>query len=124
MTATAERPSAPPLHLRRESYCLDEVRVILNITPQSYWERTRGEYAELWLADNHEKPLYEPGRRGRKKRPLPRFDPEHIDFLKAAINGIMSEADARDLWNIRKKAISNELRARALASLMTKGAKK
>ena len=122
MTATAERPGMSAL--KRESYFLNEVRDILNIDPNSYWERTRGEFAELWLADNHEKPVYEPGRRGRKKRPVPRFDPEHIEFMKMAINGLMPEAEARDLWIIRKKAIPNEVRARTLAPLMAKGAKK
>lgn len=122
MTATAERPSAPPL--QRESYFLDEVRDILNINRQSYWERTQGEFAELWHADNHEKPVHDPGRRGRKKRPAPRFDPEHIEFMKMALNGLMPEAEARDLWSLRKKQIPNELRAKTLASLMTKGAKK
>ena len=96
------------------------------IKTRGFWERQHGEFAEFWRADNHTETVYEPGRPGRKKRPDPRFAPEHVEYMVAVINGIFTEPEARDLWNLRKNMIRSKLTGGALtlAGGRGKGARK
>lgn len=103
---------------KRESYFLKEVLEICRIDSSVYHNKLcRGEFRDFWRADNHKETIYEPGRRGRKRRPEPRFHPEHVEYMLQVVNGLMSERDALDWWTRRKSTIPSQLTARALAPI-------
>ncbi len=110
----------------QRSYSLGEAREICRLDARAYWERAHGKFADFWRADNRTAAdtaaPAETGvrRRGRKKGFIsPRFHAEHVDYMVAVINGLMPEAEAQDLWNLRRKAIPDELRRKALEPMMT-----
>lgn len=105
----------------QQSYSLKEVLGICRLDQHVFWNLSHGEFADFWRADNHRETIHEPGKPGRKKRPDPRFHPEHVEYMVVVINGIMTNAEARDLWNLRKGMIRSELTARALSLTTRRG---
>lgn len=121
MTAeTLERQTVIHIHLpgddqvKQRSFSQKEMRKICRLDNRAYWSLSHGEFADFWRADNHKETIHEPGKRGRKKRPDPRFDIEHVDYMVRVVNGLLTEPEASDLWSMRKKMIKGELTSRAL----------
>lgn len=101
--------------IKQRSYSLKETLTLCRLDSHALWSRSVSEFADFWRADNHQETVYEPGKRGRKNRPDPRYHPEHVEYMLAAINGLMTETEARDLWNLRKGMIRDDLTSRALS---------
>ena len=89
-----------------ESLKLEEMLAILNI---SYATLRRYQAAYL-RADNYRGVEARKKKRGRPKGAKLRWNPEHVSYLANAINGILSETEAADLWDIRKAARRNHVR--------------
>lgn len=89
---------------RQQSYSLKEVQQICRLSNSSYFERTKGEHGKFWEADNYGINNYNP-----------RFHCEHVEYMVAVVNGLMTVAEAADLWALRREMIRDELTARALA---------
>lgn len=104
--------------VKQRSFTLAEVRTICRLDKTSYRERTQDkEFGNFWKADNRD-----------VKGAHPRFDDEHVDYMVMVVNGLMTEAVAHDLWELRKKAKPDALGDKALAPLLPtrrgKGARK
>lgn len=118
---TSERQTVIHINLRddnpakQQSYSLKEMLTICRLDSHAFWNLSHGDFSDFWRADNHKETVYEPGKRGRKNRPDPRFHYEHVEYMVAVINGLMTEPEALDLWNLRKGMIRDELTARALS---------
>lgn len=104
---------------KQRSFSLKEACEICRISPTVYKDKARGASADFWKADNHKESTFEPGKKGRKRRPCPRFHHEHVEYMAAVVNGLLTEKEAADLWNTRRNNIRNELNARALAPSIT-----
>lgn len=98
---------------KQRSYSLKEMLSICRLSSTSHFEKTQdAKFGGFWKADND-------GVKGAR----PRFHFEHVEYMVAVINGLMTEAEAIDLWNLRKGMIRDELTSRAI-SLTTRRKKK
>ncbi len=120
--ATAERQTVIHINLpdttpkSQRSYSLKEAQTVCRLSNTSHFEKASDEtFGDFWKADNH-------GVKGAH----PRFHHEHVEYMVAVINGIFTEPEARDLWNLRKNMIRSKLTGGALtlAGGRGKGARK
>lgn len=118
---TSDRQTVININLRdgnpakQQSLSLKDILAICRIDTHTHWKLMHGEFADFWRADNHKETIYEPGKRGRKNRPDPRYHHEHVEYMVAVITGLMTADVARDLWILRKGMIRDELTSRALS---------
>ena len=99
---------------KQRSYSLKEMQAICRLSNTSHYEKTQDEkYGDFWKADND-----------GVKSAHPRFHYEHVEYMVAVVNGIMTEAEALDLWNLRREMIRDELTARALMPKRERKARK
>ncbi len=102
-------PEASPK--RQRSYSLKETQAICRLSNTGHFEKASDEkFGDFWKADNHS-----------VKGVHPRFHYEHVEYMVAVINGIMTEEEALDLWNLRKSMIRDELTSRALSLATGRG---
>ncbi len=116
-TGTAAHPTVIHINLpeaspkRQQSYSLKETQAVCRMSNTSHFEKASDEkFGDFWKADNH-------GVKGAH----PRFHHEHVEYMVAVINGIMTEAEALDLWVLRKSMIRDELTSRALSLATGRG---
>lgn len=91
--------------VKQKSFTIGEMRKICRLDKTSHWELCQGTHGDFWKGD-------------------PRVHPEHLEYMLAVVNGILTEQEASDLWALRRPMIKDELSNRALAGRLTARSKK
>ena len=112
---TLERQIVVHIHqgggeVEQKSFFRNEVMAILHIDSTTFKEKQH----PFWKADNIDAEVSP-----SEPKPRPRWDKEHLDYMVLVVNGLISEAEAADLWNMQKAARCNEARSKPMAGKLT-----